>query len=54
MPAENLSILEILPFAGCGEGVVLVNMPGKWGVHVLNANVRSLLKYTFLTYDEVL
>ena len=29
----------ILPFARCGEGVVLVYMLGKWGVHVLDPNV---------------
>lgn len=32
----------ILPFAERGEGVVLVYMLGKWGVHVLDANVRSV------------
>ena len=32
----------ILPFAERGEGVVLVYMLGKWGVHVLDANVRFL------------
>jgi hypothetical protein len=30
----------ILPFAERGEGVVSVYMLGKWGVHVLDANVR--------------
>lgn len=44
----------ILPFAGRGEGVVLVYMLGKWGLHVLDANVRSLLKSRFLTHGEVL
>jgi len=29
----------ILPFARHGEGVVLVYMLGKWGVHVLDPNV---------------
>ena len=32
----------ILPFAERGDGVVLVYMLGKWGVHVLDANVRPL------------
>ena len=32
----------VLPFAERGEGVVLVYMLGKWGVHVLDANVRLL------------
>jgi hypothetical protein len=53
-PVDSRVRRLILPFAGCGEGVVLVYIPGKWGVHVLNANVRSLLNYTFLTYGEVL
>ena len=29
----------IMPFAERGEGVVLVYMLGKWGVHVLDADV---------------
>lgn len=33
----------ILPFAKRGEGVVLVYMLGKWGVHVLDANVCPAL-----------
>lgn len=32
----------ILPFAERGEGVVLVYMLAKWGVHILDANVRLL------------
>lgn len=44
----------ILPFAERGEGVVSVYMLGKWGVHVLDANVcllplvsRSLFLITY-------
>lgn len=29
----------VMPFARRGEGVVLVYMLGKWGIHVLDANV---------------
>ena len=32
----------VLPFVERGEGVVLVYMLGKWGVHVLEANGRLL------------
>lgn len=35
----------ILPFALRGEGVVLVYMLGKWGVHVLDANVCLYANY---------
>lgn len=39
----------ILPFAKRGDGVVLVYMLGKWGVHVLDPDVSRLtfLRSTF-------
>jgi hypothetical protein len=39
----------ILPFARRGEGVVLVYMLGKWGVHVLDASVSSTRNTTLHT-----
>lgn len=41
----------ILPFARRGEGVVLVYMLGKWGVHVLDANVRSYTTMVLVVFD---
>jgi hypothetical protein len=44
-PVDRRVKRHILPFAERGEGVVLVYMLGKWGVHVLDANVRSTLSF---------
>lgn len=41
-PVDSRVRRLILPFARRGEGVVLVYMLGKWGVHVLDANVSFL------------
>lgn len=42
----------ILPFAERGEGVVLVYMLGKWGVHVLDAHVRLTSTYLYVVVPD--